>query len=125
MYSFPDIWPCISVPAYDVVFSPVFNTYNFLKNLLTCNSCTEEYIVILTIVLTINLRFAPSINLPHLSLPLLRIISTGFILLFSYTGTKYIHYIHLHSPFPYPHSPPTGTHSQKKNPILLSCPSFK
>jgi hypothetical protein len=32
--------------------------------------------------------------------PLLRIISTGFILPFSYMDKKYIHYIHPHSLFP-------------------------
>jgi hypothetical protein len=42
----------------------------------------------------ILVRFTPSIILP-----LLRIISTGFFLLFSYMNTKYIHHIHPHSPF--------------------------
>jgi hypothetical protein len=53
--------------------------------------------------------------------PLPRTISTGFILLFSYMNTKYVHHIHPHSPFPY--APPTSTHPQKRS-ILPSSPPF-
>jgi hypothetical protein len=55
--------------------------------------------------------------------PLLRTISTGFILLFSYMDTKYIHNIHPHFPFPCAHPPPTGPNSWKR-PIFPSCLSF-
>jgi hypothetical protein len=48
------------------------------------------------------------------SSPSLRTISTSFILLFSYTNTKYIHYIHSHSPFSYAFPSPTGTHPWKR-----------
>jgi hypothetical protein len=47
----------------------------------------------------------PSIILPHLSPILLKTISTGLILLFSYMNTKYMHHIH-HLPFPYAHPIP-------------------
>jgi hypothetical protein len=43
--------------------------------------------------------------------PLLRTISTDFIVLFLYMNTKYIHYICHFLPFPYAFLPPTGTHS--------------
>jgi hypothetical protein len=40
----------------------------------------------------------------------MRTISIGFILLFSCMNTKYSHYIHSHSPFPYAHLP-IGEHN--------------
>jgi hypothetical protein len=67
--------------------------------------------------------FTPSIVLPLLPFLLLRIISAGFILLFSYMETKYVHCIHPYSPFPCVHLSPLGTHLQKRF-IFPSCPSF-
>jgi hypothetical protein len=60
------------------------------------------YIVIFMYVLTIYFRFTSSIILLHPPSPLLKTLSTGFIL-FSCMNTKYIHHIHTHSPFPYIH----------------------
>jgi hypothetical protein len=57
--------------------------------------------------------FIFSIILPLLP-SLLRTISTGFILLFSYMDTKYIHCIYPHSPFPCIHSLSTDTHPWKR-----------
>jgi hypothetical protein len=72
-----------------------------------------------TYILTVYLNYIhPSIILlsPHL-----RTISTGFIVLFSYTYTKYIHYIHL----PYLLSLyPSPTRISPPGPISLSCSSF-
>jgi hypothetical protein len=65
--------------------------------------------------------FAPSITL-FFPLPLLKTISIGFILLFSYMDTKNIHHIHPHSLLPVP-TPSIGTHLQKRF-IFPSCPSF-
>jgi hypothetical protein len=50
----------------------------------------------------ILIRFTPSIVVPF-HLPFLRTISAGFILLFSYINTKYVHHISTHSPFPNAH----------------------
>jgi hypothetical protein len=87
------------------------------ENLLAYNSCIEGYTVIYTYVFTIYLSLIyPLYYFPSSPSPLLRIISTGFILLFSCMNTKYIHYIH-------PFLMPTGTHSLKR-PIFPSCPSF-
>jgi hypothetical protein len=63
-----------------------------------------------------------SLILPHLPFLLLRTISSDFILLFSYTDTKYNHHIYWDSPFPYAHPPHTGTHPWKK--IYLSLLTF-
>jgi hypothetical protein len=52
-------------------------------------------------------------------IPLLRTIPAGFIILFSYMSTKYIHYIYPSSPFPYIFPPPPGAHSYK-GPVFLS-----
>jgi hypothetical protein len=49
------------------------------------------------------IRIILSIILLHLP-PLLRTISTGFVVLFSYMNTKYIH--HIHPPPPCPSPPP-------------------
>jgi hypothetical protein len=54
-------------------------------------------------------------------LPLLRTISTGFILLFSYVNIKYAHHIHPHLPFAYAHSLPLVPTLEKTYFIL---PSF-
>jgi hypothetical protein len=43
--------------------------------------------------------------LHHSPSPLLKTISTSFIVLFSYMNTKYTHHIHSHSLFPYSPSP--------------------
>jgi hypothetical protein len=44
----------------------------------------------------------PSILLLYFPSPILRIVSTGLIFLFSYMSTKYFHYIHLPTYFPSP-----------------------
>jgi hypothetical protein len=50
-------------------------------------------------ILRYIVRFTPSIILPYSSLPLLRTISTDFILLFSYLNTKHMQNNHPHSSF--------------------------
>jgi hypothetical protein len=72
-------------------------------------------------VLMIYLTFTPSIVFSLLLSPILRTILIDLILQFSYINTKCIHHIHCHSPFPYTHSPPTGTHPWKRK---SNCPSF-
>jgi hypothetical protein len=47
----------------------------------------------------ISIRFTPCIILPHTLSPLLRTITVGFIILFSYMNKKHIHHVHPHSPF--------------------------
>jgi hypothetical protein len=49
----------------------------------------------------ILIKFTPSIVLPPHSLPVLRTISTGFIILFPHINAKYIHHILPLLPFPY------------------------
>jgi hypothetical protein len=58
--------------------------------------------------------FTPSIILPLFPSPLLRTISTGFILLVLYMNIKYIHHIHPQSPFPYSHPFPQVLTPRKK-----------
>jgi hypothetical protein len=104
---------CVCVLIFAVIFV-CFVFHYFLMILLVYNSCTGGYIVIFTYVFKIYLSWIyPLHHIPFCPLsPILRTISTGFILLFSYMDTKYIH-IYTLSPFPCAHPPPTGT-SQKR-----------
>jgi hypothetical protein len=64
-----------------------------------------------------------NLDLPLPLTPLLRTILAGFILLFSYMDTKYIHHIHPYSPFSCVHPPLTGIHPWERS-IFPYCPSF-
>jgi hypothetical protein len=83
----------------------VSGLFHLAKNfkLLAYNSCNREihcdlyrHTVIFTDTQYVLVRFLLPFS------PLLRTISTDFILLFSYKNTKDIHHIHPHSPFPMP-----------------------
>jgi hypothetical protein len=90
---------------------------------LAHNNCTGVYTVIVTYVFKIHLSWIHSFH-HSLSSPLpLRTNSAGFIFLFSYMNTKYIHHICLHSFFPCVQPPSIGTYPRKIF-IFLSCPSF-
>jgi hypothetical protein len=78
----------------------------FFIILLLYNSCIYTTIYIY-IYIYIYVGFTPSIIILLEQDPLLiRTISTGFILLFSYMDTKYIHHIHFHSHFTCAHPLP-------------------
>jgi hypothetical protein len=93
--------------------------------LLAYDSNTGGYIVILTCVFKIYIRWIYPLNhsLSSSLSPLLRIISQGLILLFSCMHTKHIYCMHPHSPFPCVHRHSTGIEPQKRF-IFLSWPLF-
>jgi hypothetical protein len=84
------------------------------------------YVYKITYVLCVNMCLQYILDLtpllffcPHL----FRTISAGFILLFSYTNTKYTHNIHSYSTFPYAY-PSHLVPTCEKRPVFLSRTSF-
>jgi hypothetical protein len=68
--------------------------FNFLIILLAYNSCTRAYIVIFTYVLTIYHSWIYPLHHSLFPPPLLRTISSDFILLFLHMHTKLIYHIY-------------------------------
>jgi hypothetical protein len=95
----------------------------FLKILLAYNSCIGRYIVIFTYVFTIYLIFTSSKFSRFPPTSLLRIISTSFLLLFSYMDKK-IHPLYSSS-FPLSFCPPASHwYPPWEKTYSTPCPSF-
>jgi hypothetical protein len=85
-------------------------TFNFLLSYYSCIGAILWHLQYILVKFTLSFLFIP----PY---PILRIVSTGFIFLFSCMSTWYFYHISYILP------PPTGSNSQTR-PVLPSCFAF-